>query len=240
MTGSRVSDPCVGRRIARVPIVIVFSALLCVLSVRGTYASSLPAGTRVEWVIEDGVVAGQRVSVQRILTPAAPEALREALIPGAGEGTATLHRMRSQSGRWQVLSVRVDAGYRTLQWRVLPEGLVEALFTRWSEPQRLPRIGFDPGALLPTGTHLLRRFAAQDDGRFNETLVAWSREPVTRFAAQLHARLMAAGLQSEPVRDTSGAGVARFYRGRGREIALTVTPHAGRSALVLHHNEVSP
>lgn len=240
MTGPRARGPWIGWRIARIRSLIVFTALLGAVSMRGACASPLPSGTRVEWVIEDGVVSGQRVSVQRILTPAAPEVLREALMPEAGDATSTVHRVRSQSGRWQVLSVRTDAGYRTLQWRALPDGLVEALFTRWSSPQRGQRAGFDPGALLPTGTHLLRRFAGRDDDRFNETLVAWSREPVARFAAQLHARLLASGLQSEPTRDTSGAGIARFYRGRGREVALTVTPHAGRSALVLHHSEVSP
>lgn len=216
------------------------AGLLGAAGAGGTLGVPLPPGTQVEWVIEDGRIAGQRVSLQRFLTAARPEALREALMPAAGEGHQSSRSFNAQSGAWQVLTTRGDDGYRTLQWRGLPDGRTEALLTHWSGPHRSASPLVDPVALLPPGASVLRRFSVRDGGHRNETLVAWSREPVAQFAAHLHERLIASGLHAGPAPNAPAGSVARFYRGRGVELALTVTPHAGRSALVLHHSEVSP
>ena len=201
-------------------------------------AESLPAGSRVESVLDGGFIASQRVTVQRILTDASPEALRVALMPDPSPNATA--READRSGPWQVLSAREEAGWRTLQWRTLPDGRTEALLSRWHGSAGSRDAVFDPRIALPPGAQVLRQVSSVDNGRRAETLVAWSRDPVTRIGAFAHQRLLASGFQAGPARGSPDRGIARFYRGRGYEIALTLTSHAGRSGLVLHCSEVSP
>ena len=201
-------------------------------------AESLPAGSRVESVLDGGFIAGQRVTVQRILTDASPEVLRESLVPELSPNA--MARGADRSGPWQVLSARNDEGWRTLQWRTLPDGRTEALLTRWHGSAGSRGAGFDPRNALPPGAQVLRQVSSVDNGRRSETVVAWSRDSVTHVGALVHQRLLAFGLQTSPARGSPDLGIARFYRGRGHEVALTLTSHAGRSGLVLHYSEVSP
>lgn len=199
--------------------------------------SGLPAGARVEPVLEDGVVDGQRASILRIRHDGPPGPLLQWL---TGEGVSRAATIRTRSGPWEIASVREGEGYRTLQWRVLPGGGIEALQTHWRGPAAPRGAAFDPASALPAGARVLRRVSAVDGGRRNETLVASTDDPVESTAAAIHQRLLAAGFQAGPVRGAPRSGLTRQYRAKDREVALTVTPHPGRSGLVLHHSEVSP
>ena len=203
---------------------------------------ALPPGTRVESVVEDGAVGGQRVVVLRIRSDGPPGPIVEALVPAAaGPGAAVNGAVvEVRSGPWQVVSAREGEGYRTLQWRALPGGGTEALLSLWRGPVASLPASFDLDAVVPRGATVLRRLSANDGGRRSATLVAWTPASVPDVAAQVHARLRAAGLEPGALRGDAATGLSRLYRGRGREVALTVTPHPGRSGLVLHYSEVSP
>lgn len=213
----------------------------------GATASGLPAlppGARVESVVEEGAVGGQRVAVLRIRSDGPPGPIVDALVPGASDRGAGAGAMGAvvevRSGPWQVVSAREGSGYRTLQWRALPGGGTEALLSLWRGPVGSSPSAFDLDAAVPRGAIVLRRFSATDGGRRNATLVAWTSASVPDAAAQVHARLRAAGLEAGALRGSADAGISRLYRGRGHEVALAVTPHPGRSGLVLHYSEVSP
>ena len=215
---------------------------VCLAAVGGLPA--LPPGARVESVVEDGAVGGQRVAVLRIRSDGPPGPIVQALVPGAADRRADAGAagqvVEVRSGPWQVVSAREGDGYRTLQWRALPGGGTEALLSLWRGPVASSPASFDLDAAVPRGATVLRRFSANDGGRRSATLVAWTPASVPDAAAQVHARLRAAGLEPGALRGDAATGLSRLYRGRGREVALTVTPHPGRSGLVLHYSEVSP
>jgi hypothetical protein len=88
----------------------------------------------------------------------------------------------------------------------------------------------DAARFLPAGTTVLRRLGAVDAGRHSVSLVALVPGGPRWTADALHASLTAAAFTRDPlVREP-----ARWYRRPGTEIAFTVQPHHGRTALVLH------
>ena len=206
-------------------------------------AAGLPFPATLESVVERGAIEGYPVSVVR---------LRSAL--SVGEALASARRAWSasdpdavlvtRSGPWQVVSVRERSGYRTLQLRAAPDGGTEGLLSLWSHDgpgSNGVEPSLDASRLLPAGAQVLRRLDGVDGGRRHRTLVALTDGSVRWVADSLETRALALGFARDPVRrQSAGEGESRLYRSGRRDLGITVHPHEGRTAIVIHLTETAP
>jgi len=199
---------------------------------------SLPFPAVVESVIEQGEIEGQPVSIARFHTGLGQAAVAARLArEWSGPGGSPM--VESSSGPWRVLSWWSPQAYRTVQLRDLPGGGSEGLLSLWRSGDAQIPSGLDPVALLPPDARVLRQLSSLDAGRRSRTLVAMVPGSLAWAGEVVGQRLAAHGFSPDPVMRAGAQGGARLYRRRGAELALTVAPHDGRTALVLHLIEES-
>jgi hypothetical protein len=200
----------------------------------------LPFPARVEPVIERGDIEGHAVSITRFRSALSAESI-VARVARDWSGPLRDPVVESATGPWRVISTRSHEAWRTLQVRPHPAGGSEGMLSVWAGAPASRSAAADVVALLPADANVLRRLGAVDAGRRSVTVVA-EVEGSPGWAAQaLDSRLAQAGYARDGVVRTAESAVqrgeARLYRRQGREIAFTVQPHRGRSAVVLHLTE---
>ena len=208
----------------------------------GDAAAALPFPARIEPVIERGDIEGHAVSITRFRSVLTVEAI-VARVARDWSGPLRAPVVEAATGPWRVVSTLSDEAWRTLQVRTHPAGGSEGMLSVWSSAQVSRSAAADVVALLPADAAVLRRFGGVDAGRRSVTVVAEVDGSPAWAAQALHSRLAQAGYgRDSTVRTPESAvqrGEARLYRRQGREIAFTVQPHRGRSAVVLHLTEAA-
>ncbi len=203
-------------------------------------------GERV--VVPAGELAGHGLRVSQVGSRLAPA---DALASVEREwrrhsGAAVL---RADSEGWAVLSRRLDEGFETLQLRARAHGGSEGLFTRWSDRAAPLRARRALGELLPVDARITRQLASHDaaanGARRADTLLAQLPHGIDEAERRVDAQLRRAGfarLPMPPARHQSAwrNDRARFYRGAGAEVMVTLHARESDTALVLYHVEVAP
>jgi hypothetical protein len=198
-------------------------------------ADHLPFPARIESVIDRGEIEGHRVSILRFesLLPAQVVLQRARAAWGGGRREPVVE---ADAGAWRTLSTHDTGSWRTLQVRARANGGSEGMLSVWNAsmlpPGAAPADGaaFDVARHLPGGATVLRRLGSVDAGRHSASLVALVPGGPQWTADALHASLSAAAFTRDPVVREP----ARWYRRPGVEVAFTVHPHEGRTALVVH------
>ena len=209
----------------------------------------LPFQASVESVIDRGSIEGHPVTVVRFRSRVSyADALIATERAWRGTGASVVS---TQAGPWRVVSRYEIDRFGTLQLRPSRDGGTEGLFSIWSGPglasapasasaqpaQSAP----DPAGLLPAGARVLRSLDGIDAGRRHRTLVALAEGSPAWVAQALESRITAQGFARDAVArapaQPAAVGEARLYRAAGRTLGLTVHPHDGHAAIVIHLTE---
>ena len=198
------------------------------------------ANLRQEVVFAGTVVNGNRLDLNRFVDERSAEVLREEVRRIWLRRPAPVHS--SSRDGWLVLTQVNGSSVETLELRPLGHatqgrwwrlrkgdgGLAEA--SAWLE------------AALPAGSQVLDRIAHQDDGRRMTTVVATTFAPAAEASAELVSMLQRSGFTIQARNSPSfvGDGLAFFLARGAEEVAVTVSEHAGRRAMVLHWGRAAP
>jgi hypothetical protein len=212
----------------------------------------LPPEVRQELVMSAAALDGHSVTTHRFRAAGPPEPLIESMrARWRDEG---LRFVESRRGEWTILSVRDDAGMRTVQMRRTDTG-VEGLASRWSRAPGSARSASAAEAsdwpqppvmgLLPPDARILRRITHRDPQRDAATVVALVEAPPEAAADALVRGAARAGFEADPMlglpaqaagwyRGGSASGAALAFRRKRDEVVATVAAHREGTALVLH------
>lgn len=215
---------------------------------------ALPGIDRARLAIPDGSLAGHTVVVYEVDTRRTPqEALGEVERHWRTQGVDTV--LQAQAGEWHVLSRHANSkptgngnpafeGFETLQLRASLRGGSEGLLTRWM-PANGSAATDALARLVPPDARRVRQLAS--GGRHERrasTLVAHFARSLDDAEAHLHRHLSHLGFEpmqadGEPKDLRWRDDRARFYRGDGAELLVTLHRQPQGASAVLHHVEVS-
>ena len=212
---------------------------------------ALPPEVRQELVMSAAALDGHRVSTRRFHADVPPQVLIASVRERLRAGGVTV--LEARNGDWTVLSVREADGLRTIQLRATGQGS-EGLSSTWRSARDEGDAGVPDGrtageplaAWLPDDARVLRSIRHHDAGRDAATVVALTAASPGRAAEALRARAARLGFTEDPALGLP-AQRAAWYRGGGdaagealafrqgrREVVVTVGPHRGSTAVVLH------
>lgn len=223
-------------------VAISLMAGACPLRVRAQDAASLPFAARVESVIERGSVEGFEVSVVHLSSELSPTEAAS-IASRVWRSNGIHHVIETSSADWRIVSKWEAGTYRTLQLRPAPNGGSAGFVSLWRSMAQPSATGFDPMQVLPAGAQVLRRFASVDAGRRAASVVARVDASPAWLLDSLEVNIIRAGHIRQSMASTPPSvveGMARHYRGGGREVLVTVHPHLGRTGLVVHVTEATP
>jgi len=198
------------------------------------------ANLRQEVVFAGTVVNGNRVDLNRFVDERPAEALREEVRRNWLRRPAPVHS--SSRDGWLVLTQVNGSSVETLEVR--PYGT--ATQGRWWRLRKgdggLAGSAAWMEAALPAGSRVLDRIAHEDDGRRMTTVVAATAAPAAEASAELVAMLQRNGftIQTRSSPSFVGDGLAFFLARGAEDLAVTVSEHAGRRAMVLHWGRAAP
>ncbi len=214
---------------------------------------ALPGIDRARLAIPDGSLAGHTVVVYEVDTQRTPqEALGEVERHWRAHGVDTV--LQAQTGDWHVLSRHTGSapggdgdtafeGFETLQLRASPRGGSEGLLTRWTQASGSNQ--HDTLArLVPPDAQRVRQLASGGQHeRRGSTLVAHFARSLDDAEAHLHRHLARIGFEpmqadGQPKDLRWRDDRARFYRGAGAELLVTLHRQPQGASAVLHHVEV--
>jgi hypothetical protein len=203
---------------------------------------SLPPSARPELVIRAVALHGHTVTTHRFRAAQPLDAFLVALrARWRGEGRSFVE---TQRGDWTIVSVRDDAGVRTVQARAFGSG-TEGLSSRWRPDPVAPQAGASPaegpadGAAspgspgraapafddwLPPGARIVRRVVHHDAGRDAATLVALAAITPADAARRLEGGARRSGFRADPALPAAAAVPAGSGDPPGAPDAVPVAP----------------
>jgi hypothetical protein len=208
---------------------------------------------RQELLMEATGLDGHLVTTHRFVSSRPPEAFVESI--KANWEREGLKVVQTSRGPWQLLSVRRDSVFETLQLRTGSDGGSEGLHSVWRRDPASAAAGAERQrramhaelrTWLPESVVPIRELMQAGAGQTVATLVATAVEAEATVVAAITRRLQAAGFAPAAMPGAPGGaapvagsamrrqGAALAYRRGAEEVVATVAAHRGETAVVVH------
>jgi hypothetical protein len=208
---------------------------------------------RHELLMEATGLDGHLVTTHRFVSTRSPDTFVESV--KANWEAEGLRVVQTSRGLWQLLSVRREAVFETLQLRTGADGGTEGLHSVWRRDPASAAAGAERErramhaelrTWLPPSSVPIRELMQAGAGQTVATLVATATDGEAAVVSALARRLHAAGFTPSAIPGVASGlspaagqglrrqGAALAYRRGAEEIVATVAAHRGETAVVVH------